>query len=68
MVNMFHDMIHDYVKVYVDDILSKSTTKYNHLANLRNMFQWMREYKLKLKSQKCTFGVSSRKLLGFIIS
>lgn len=28
----------------------------------------MREYKLKMKPQKCAFAVSSCKLLGFIIS
>ena len=49
MVSMFHDMIHDSVEVHVDEILAKSITKYDHISNLRNIFQRMREYKLKLK-------------------
>jgi len=49
MVNMFHDMIHDSVEVYVDDILAKSITKNDHISDLRKCFQRMREYKLKLK-------------------
>lgn len=68
MVRMFHDMIHDNVKVYVDDILPKFIAKYDHILYLRKIFQTMREYKLKLKPQKCAFIVSSAKLLSFIIS
>ena len=68
LVSMFHDMVHECIEIYVDDILAKSIIKYNHIADLRKIFQWMREYKLKIKSQKYAFGVSSKKLLGFIIS
>lgn len=67
MVSVFYDMIHESVEVYVDDILSISITKYNHISYLRKNFQMMREYKLKLKPQKCAFAVSSGKLHGFII-
>jgi len=61
-------MIHDNVEVYVDDILSKSTTKNDQISYLRKIFHRMREYKLKLKPHKCAFAVSSGKLLGFIFS
>ena len=68
MVSMFHDMIHESVDMYVDDILPKYITKYDHISYLRNIFQRMIDYKLKLKPQKCAFGVSSSKLLSFIVS
>lgn len=68
MVSMFHDMIHDLVEVYVDDILAKSRRKDYHFSNLRKKFQQMREFKLKLNPQKCAFGVSLGKLLRFIVS
>lgn len=61
-------MIHECVEVYVDDILAKLTSKEYHLAELRKIFKRMREYELKIKPQKCAFGVSLGKLLGFIMS
>jgi len=32
------------------------------------MFERLRKYKLRLNPNKCTFGVRSGKLLGFIVS
>jgi len=68
MVIMLHDMIHYNIGVYIDDSLTKSITKYDHISDLRKIFQIMREYKLKLKPQKCAFVVSSSKLISFIVS
>ena len=39
MVSMFHDMIHDIVKVYVDEIITKSRKKDDHISHLRKIFQ-----------------------------
>lgn len=35
---------------------------------LKNLFERLRNYKLKLNLNKCVFGALSRKLLGFIVS
>ena len=35
---------------------------------LRKFFERIRFYKLRLNPKKCTFGVTSRKLMGFIVS
>ena len=35
---------------------------------LRTFFERIRFYKLRLNPKKCTFGVTSRKLMGFIVS
>lgn len=40
----------------------------SHLKNLRETFSTFSEYDLKLNPTKCTFGVKSRKFLGFMTS
>ena len=32
------------------------------------MFERLRKYRLRLNPVKCTFGVKSKKLLGFVVS
>ena len=68
MVALFHDMMHQEIEVHVDDIIAKSKTKEEHLVNLRKLFERLRKYQLRLNPAKCTFGVKSGKLLGFIVS
>ena len=68
MVTLFHDMIHKEIEVYVDDMVSKSTNEEDHVQILRKLFDRLRKYQLKLNPAKCSFGVKSGKLLGFVIS
>jgi len=68
MVALFHDMMHKEIEVYVDDMIAKSKTEEEHLVNLRKLFRQLRKYRLRLNPAKCTFGVKSRKLLGFVVS
>ena len=68
MVTLFHDMMHKEIEVYVDDMIAKSLEGESHPTNLRKMFERLRKYQLKLNHSKCKFGVTSRKLLGFIVS
>ncbi|XP_019435846.1 PREDICTED: uncharacterized protein LOC109342288 [Lupinus angustifolius] len=39
-----------------------------HVTNLRKLFERLRRYQLKLNPAKCSFGVRSGKVLGFIVS
>jgi len=68
MVALFHDMMHKEIEVYVDDMITKSRTEDEHLVNLQKLFERLWKYQLRLNPAKCTFGVKSGKLLGFIIS
>lgn len=68
MMNLFHDMIHKEIKVYLDDMISKSKTEDGHLDHLRKLFSRLRKFKLSLNPAKCTFGVRSDKLLEVIVS
>uniref|UniRef100_A0A2N9H9P6 Uncharacterized protein n=1 Tax=Fagus sylvatica TaxID=28930 RepID=A0A2N9H9P6_FAGSY len=65
---LFHDMIHHEIEVYVDDMIAKSRTAQDHLTDLRKLFQRLKKYQLRLNPNKCAFGVTSGKLLGFIVS
>ncbi|XP_073219507.1 uncharacterized protein [Cicer arietinum] len=68
MVTLFHDMIHKEVEVYVDDMIAKSQTEEEHIIDLKKLFKRLRKFKLKLNPSKCTFGVRSGKVLGFVVS
>jgi len=67
-VTLFHDMMHKEIEVYVDDMIAKSESENDHIINLRKLFERLRKFKLRLNPAKCTFGVKSGKLLGFIVS
>ena len=64
---LLHDMMHNEVEVYVDDMIVKSKDKEGHIINLRKFFERVKEYRLRLNPQKCTFGVTIGKLLGFLV-
>jgi len=68
MVTLFHDMMHKEIEVYVDDMIAKSKKGEDHVKVLRKLFERLRKYELKLNPAKCSFGVKSGKLLGFVVS
>ena len=65
---LLHDMMHNKVDAYVDDMIVKSKDREGHIANLRKLFERIKEYRLRLNPQKCTFGVTTGNLLGFMVS
>ena len=66
--HMFRPQIGWNVEVYVDDMLVKSQVEGKHLDNLQETFDTFRQYNMRLNPNKCAFGVSSRKFLGFMVS
>ena len=66
--HIFHPYIRRNVEVYVDDMLVKSLDKGKHLDDLQETFDTLRQYNMKLNPNKCAFGVSSVKFLGFMVS
>ena len=60
--------MHQEVEIYVDGMIAKSRELEDHLACLKKLFHRLRKYKLLLNPNKCVFGVSSGKLLGYIVS
>ena len=49
-------------------MLAKSKEEEHHLDDLKEMFETLRLYGMKLNPNKCVFGVSSGKFLGFMVS
>ena len=68
MNKMFAHQIGRNVQVYVDDILVKSLREDDHLSDLQKTFDTLRVYNMKLNPNKCVFGVTAGKFLGFMLS
>ena len=68
MNKMFVNQIERNVQVYVDDMLVKSRREDDHLKDLKETFDTLHSYNMKLNLSKCTFGVIARKFLEFMVS
>ena len=55
---MFNKQIGRNMEVYVDDMLVKSKEEESHLDNLKETFETLRQYNMKLNPTKCAFRVS----------
>jgi dsDNA-binding SOS-regulon protein len=56
------------VEAYVDEMIVKTTSKDDLIADLAQTFANVRHYRWKLNPEKCVFGVPSGKLLVFMVS
>ena len=65
---MFSHQIGRNVEVYVNDMLVKSKDEINHLDDLKETFNTLHKYNMKLNPTKCVFIVASGKFLGFMVS
>jgi hypothetical protein len=57
----------DLIEVYVDDIVVKIKSHSSLLDNLVIVFGRLRSTRTMLKTDKCIFGISTGKLLGFLV-
>ena len=65
---LLQDLIHKEVEVYVDDMIVKSKDREEHIPALWKFFKRIQIYKIWLNPKKCTFGMTSEKLLEFMVS
>jgi hypothetical protein len=56
------------VDAYIDDIVVKLEKRGDLLDNLKETFDNLHKFKMMLNPKKCVFGVSSGKLLGYMVS
>jgi hypothetical protein len=68
MSKTFGDLIRYKVEVYVDDIVVKTKRGSTLVEDLTMVFDKLRATRTKLNPEKCVFGVSAGKLLGFLVS
>jgi hypothetical protein len=65
---MFEKQMGRNVEVYVDDMLVKSAKALDHVSDLKETFDTIRRYRMRLNPAKCAFGISSDKFLGYLVS
>jgi hypothetical protein len=68
MSKTFGDLIRDKVEVYINDIVVKTKRGSTLVEDLTLVFDKLRATRTKLNPDKCIFGVSAGKLLGFLVS
>jgi hypothetical protein len=68
MSKTFGDLIRDRVEVYVVDIVVKTKRGSTLVEDLTQIFDKLQATHMKLNPEKCIFGVSAGKLLGFLVS
>ena len=66
--NCLRNQIGRNVHAYVDDIVIKTRQGETLLEDLKETFDNLRVYQMKLNPTKCLFGVPAGKLLGFLVS
>ena len=62
-----HGQIGRNAKAFVDDIIIKTRSNDQFIADLQETSENLRRFKWKLSPTMCVFGVLSGKLLGFIV-
>jgi hypothetical protein len=62
---IFHELIGKIVEIYIDDVVVKSKSYKEHLANLRKTLECTRKHGLKMNPNKCAFGVLAGLFMGF---
>ncbi|XP_036068023.1 uncharacterized protein LOC118598811 [Oryzias melastigma] len=65
--DVFRDLLHKFVIVYIDDILVYSDTFEEHVSHVRQVLQRLITHRLYAKGEKCEFHQTSVSFLGYVI-
>ena len=68
VTRMFKELIDRKLEVYINDMVVKTREKVGHAHELVNVFDILRQHKLRLNVEKCAFEAGSGKFLGYMIS
>ena len=63
MTRIFEPRLGKNIEIYVDDMVVTE-----HLEDLSDIFVALRRHKLRLNASKCSFGMGSRKFLGYMVT
>jgi hypothetical protein len=63
-----HSQLRRNAEACIDDMVIKTQEDKGLIFDLAETFSNLQKYKMKLYTKKCTFGVPSRKLLGYMVS
>lgn len=68
MNEVFREFLHNFVIVYIDDILIYSRNLADHRHHVKQVLQRLRQHHLYLKLEKCEFHRPTVQFLSYIIS
>lgn len=68
MDTIFSKQIGRNLEVYIDDLVVKTSENQSHSDDLKEIFQQIRKFSMRLNPTKCTFGVQAGKFLGFLLT
>jgi hypothetical protein len=68
MQNYLGSQIGQNIQVYIDDVVITMRKEESLIDDLKETFDNLDRYKLKLSLTKCSFGISAGQLLGFLVS
>ena len=64
---IFHKLIGRIVEIYINDVVVKSKSYKEHLADLQETLDCTRNHGLKMNPNKFAFGVSVGEFMGFMV-
>ena len=68
MTRMFEPQLGKNIEVYIDDMVVTSKVEFEHINDLKNIFEILRRHKLRLNATKYSFGVGFDKFLGYMVT
>jgi len=68
VTRIFKDQIGKSVEVYIDDVVIKTKESAGHKKDLEEVFGILRQHKLRLNTEKCSFRVGLGKFLGYMLT
>jgi hypothetical protein len=68
MQNCLRSQIGRNIQVYINDVVITTRKEESLIDDLKETFDNLDRYKLKLNPTKCSFGVPAGQLLGFLVS
>ena len=68
MTRIFESRLGKNIEFYIDDMVVKSKVVFEHVGELRDIFEILRKHKLRLKASKCSFGIGLGKFLGYMVT
>ena len=68
MTRIFEPQLGKNIEEYIDDMVAKNKAKFEHIDDLENIFKILRKHKLRLNAATCSFGISTSKFLGYMVT
>ena len=68
MTRMFESQLGKFIEVYINDMVVKSKVVFEHIGDLKNIFEILRKHRLHFNASKCSFSMGADKFLGYMVT